>query len=92
VDGIHRCSHCYCSNYDRSFGFPDGPAENLDGNVRDFCRKFQEVHSKNKVPSFATVITGIVVGVPILFTDKTFVLDFTSIGTILLSSWFAVVF
>ena len=45
-------------------------------------KKFQEVHSKNKVPSFATVITGIVVGVPILFTDKTFVLDFTSIGTI----------
>ncbi|GGG65857.1 APC family permease [Epilithonimonas arachidiradicis] len=45
-------------------------------------KKFQQVHSKNKVPSFATIITGIVVGVPILFTDKTFILDFTSIGTI----------
>ncbi|SDG26231.1 APC family permease [Epilithonimonas hungarica] len=45
-------------------------------------KKFQEVHSKNKVPSFATIVTGIVVGIPILFTDKTFVLDFTSIGTI----------
>ncbi|UQB69658.1 APC family permease [Epilithonimonas zeae] len=45
-------------------------------------KKFQQVHSKNKIPSFATIITGIVVGVPILFTDKTFILDFTSIGTI----------
>lgn len=45
-------------------------------------KKFQEVHSKNKVPSFATIITGIVVGIPILFTDKSFILDFTSIGTI----------
>ncbi len=45
-------------------------------------KKFQEVHSKNKVPSFATIVTGIVVGIPILFTDKTFILDFTSIGTI----------
>ncbi len=44
--------------------------------------KFQEVHSKNKVPSFATIVTGIVVGIPILFTDKSFILDFTSIGTI----------
>ena len=45
-------------------------------------KKFQEVHSKNKVPSFATVVTGIVVGIPIIFTDKSFILDFTSIGTI----------
>ena len=45
-------------------------------------KKFQEVHSKNKVPSFATVVTGIVGVIPILFTDKSFILDFTSIGTI----------
>ncbi len=45
-------------------------------------KKFQEVHSKNKVPSYATIMTGVVVGVPILFTDKSFILDFTSIGTI----------
>lgn len=44
--------------------------------------KFQTIHPKYKTPSFATIITGIVVGVPILFTDKTFILDFTSIGTI----------
>ncbi len=43
---------------------------------------FQRIHPKFKTPSFATIITGLVVGVPILFTDKTFVLDFTSIATL----------
>lgn len=43
---------------------------------------FQKIHSRFKTPSFATIITGLVVGVPILFTDKTFVLDFTSIATL----------
>jgi basic amino acid/polyamine antiporter, APA family len=43
---------------------------------------FQRLHKKFKTPSFATIITGLVVGVPILFTDKTFVLDFTSIATL----------
>jgi amino acid transporter len=43
---------------------------------------FQKIHPKFKTPSFATIITGLVVGIPILFTDKTFVLDFTSIATL----------
>lgn len=43
---------------------------------------FQKIHPKFKTPSFATIVTGLVVGVPILFTDKTFVLDFTSIATL----------
>ncbi|MBS1655519.1 MAG: amino acid permease [Bacteroidetes bacterium] len=43
---------------------------------------FQRIHKKFKTPSFATIITGLVVGIPILFTDKTFVLDFTSIATL----------
>lgn len=43
---------------------------------------FQKIHPKYKTPSFATIITGVVVGLPILFTDKTFVLDFTSIATL----------
>ena len=45
-------------------------------------KKFAEIHPKYKTPSFATIITGVAVGLPILFTDKTFILDFTSIGTI----------
>ena len=43
---------------------------------------FQKIHPKFKTPSFSTIITGLVVGIPIIFTDKTFVLDFTSIATL----------
>jgi basic amino acid/polyamine antiporter, APA family len=43
---------------------------------------FQKIHPTFKTPSFATIVTGLVVGIPILFTDKTFVLDFTSIATL----------
>jgi APA family basic amino acid/polyamine antiporter len=43
---------------------------------------FQKIHHKYKTPSFSTIITGLVVGIPIIFTDKTFVLDFTSIATL----------
>ena len=45
-------------------------------------KKFMTIHPKYNTPSYATIITGIVVGIPILFTDKSFILDFTSIGTI----------
>lgn len=44
--------------------------------------KFSKIHPKYKTPSFATIITGVVVGLPIFFTDENFVLDFTSIGTL----------
>lgn len=44
--------------------------------------KFQQIHPRFQTPSFATILTGFLVGVPIIFTDKTFVLDFTSIGTL----------
>ena len=43
---------------------------------------FQKIHPTYKTPSFATIVTGMVVGIPIFFTDKTFVLDFTSIATL----------
>ncbi|CAN5831094.1 amino acid permease [soil metagenome] len=43
---------------------------------------FQKIHPKYQTPSFSTIITGLLVGVPILFTDKSFVLDFTSIATL----------
>ncbi|MCU7551475.1 amino acid permease [Chitinophagaceae bacterium LB-8] len=44
--------------------------------------QFQRIHPKHKTPSFSTIVTGIVVGLPIIFTDERFVLDFTSIGTL----------
>ena len=43
---------------------------------------FQKIHPKYQTPSFATIMTGLLVGVPTLFTDKVFVLDFTSIATL----------
>ncbi|MCL9805848.1 amino acid permease [Flavobacterium amniphilum] len=45
-------------------------------------KKFEQIHPKYKTPGFSTILTGLVVGIPIFFTDKTFVLDFTSIGTL----------
>jgi amino acid transporter len=45
-------------------------------------KRFSSIHPKYKTPGFATIITGIVVGLPIFFTDENFVLDFTSIGTL----------
>lgn len=45
-------------------------------------KQFQRIHPRYKTPSFATIVTGLVVGIPILFTDEQFVLDFTSIGTL----------
>ena len=45
-------------------------------------KRFSSIHPKYKTPAFATIITGLVVGVPLFFTDENFVLDFTSIGTL----------
>ncbi|MFP9115392.1 amino acid permease [Flavobacterium sp. RHBU_3] len=45
-------------------------------------KRFSNIHPKFKTPGFATIVTGFVVGLPIFFTDETFVLDFTSIGTL----------
>ena len=45
-------------------------------------KKFSKIHPKYKTPSFATIFTGFVVGVPILFTDLELVVDACSIGTL----------
>jgi basic amino acid/polyamine antiporter, APA family len=45
-------------------------------------KKFASIHPKYKTPGFSTIVTGLVVGIPIFFTDRQFVLDFTSIGTL----------
>ncbi|MDO3625983.1 amino acid permease [Mucilaginibacter sp. BT774] len=43
---------------------------------------FSKIHPKYHTPSFATIITGIVVAVPALFVNLTVVTDLTSIGTL----------
>lgn len=45
-------------------------------------KKFQRIHPKYKTPSFATIVTGIIVGIPSLFIEADFVTDLTSIGTL----------
>jgi len=45
-------------------------------------QRFGNVHPRFKTPSFATIVTGLVVGVPLFFTNEKFILDFTSIGTL----------
>lgn len=44
--------------------------------------KFSEVHPRYGTPSFSTIVTGFLVGVPILFTDMATVTDLCSIGTL----------
>ncbi|WP_276485969.1 amino acid permease [Paraflavitalea pollutisoli] len=45
-------------------------------------KRFSKIHPKFNTPSFATILTGILVGVPSLFLNLTIVTDLTSIGTL----------
>jgi APA family basic amino acid/polyamine antiporter len=45
-------------------------------------KKFSEVHPKYKTPGFATIMTGLLVGIPVLFLDANLVVDMCSIGTL----------
>lgn len=45
-------------------------------------QKFSEVHPKFKTPAFATIVTGLLVGIPTLFLDANLVVDMCSIGTL----------
>jgi APA family basic amino acid/polyamine antiporter len=45
-------------------------------------KAFSRLHPKFHTPSFATIVTGFVVGVPALFLNLTVVTDLTSIGTL----------
>jgi basic amino acid/polyamine antiporter, APA family len=45
-------------------------------------QKFSEIHPKYKTPAFATLITGLFVGIPSLFLNMQFVTDLTSVGTL----------
>jgi amino acid transporter len=43
--------------------------------------KFAKIHPKYHTPSFATIITGLLVAIPSLFLDMQFFIDLTSVGT-----------
>lgn len=43
---------------------------------------FQKIHPKFQTPSFATILTGVIVGVGALFIQSGLVTDLTSIGTL----------
>lgn len=45
-------------------------------------KKFSKLHPRFKTPSFSTIIAGIIVAVPALFTNLTEMTDLTSIGTL----------
>jgi len=44
-------------------------------------KKFSKIHPKYHTPSFATIVTGLVVGIPALFFKMDFFVDLTSVGT-----------
>jgi basic amino acid/polyamine antiporter, APA family len=43
--------------------------------------KFGQIHPRFKTPSFATIITGLVVAIPSMFFNMGFFVDLTSVGT-----------
>jgi len=43
---------------------------------------FSRIHPKYKTPSFSTIVTGLMVGIPTLFLDLSFVTDVCSLGTL----------
>lgn len=43
---------------------------------------FSRMHPKFKTPSFSTLLTGVIVGVPALFLNLDFVIRLTSVGTL----------
>lgn len=55
-------------------------------------KRFSKIHPKYQTPSFATIITGLVVGIPALFFRMDFFVDLTSVGTFSPLSWFAEVY
>lgn len=43
---------------------------------------FSRIHPRYKTPSFSTIITGLLVGIPTLFMQSSLMVDLTSIGTL----------
>jgi len=45
-------------------------------------KRFAKINAKSRVPAFATIVTGLLVGIPSLFIDDLLMTDLTSIGTL----------
>jgi len=45
-------------------------------------KRFSKIHPKFQTPAFATIITGVIVGIPALFVESALMTDLTSIGTL----------
>lgn len=45
-------------------------------------KAFGKIHPKYQTPSFATIVTGLLVGIPVLVLPSSLVTDLTSIGTL----------
>jgi amino acid transporter len=45
-------------------------------------KRFSKLSKKYKTPAFATLMTGLLVGIPVLFVDDKLMTDLTSIGTL----------
>ncbi|MBK6949265.1 MAG: amino acid permease [Haliscomenobacter sp.] len=45
-------------------------------------KKFSKIHPKYHTPGFSTIVTGLLVGIPVVFIDDLLVTDLTSIGTL----------
>ena len=45
-------------------------------------KRFSNIHPRHKTPGFATLVTGLLVGIPSLFLNMQFVTDLTSVGTL----------
>lgn len=45
-------------------------------------KRFSNIHPKYHTPGFATIVTGVIVGIPALFVGSALMTDLTSIGTL----------
>ncbi len=45
-------------------------------------KRFSNIHPKYQTPAFATIVTGLLVGIPSLFLPSSIMTDLTSIGTL----------
>ena len=45
-------------------------------------KSFGKIHRRYKTPSYATIVSGLLVGILVLFVDDKLMTDLTSIGTL----------